>query len=98
MKDGLLPSWNDTGTRREIVGFAEPVTRENSPDCAPLEERLAAMAERETELRGRRLRRSCHVADVGCKDTAVRNTKPPSMLPALSEQSSVSRIRHGSAR
>jgi hypothetical protein len=37
----VLPSWNDTSTRRSIVGFVERVTREGSPDFVPVEERIA---------------------------------------------------------
>jgi haloacid dehalogenase-like hydrolase len=40
-KEKLLPSWNETDTRRAILGFVESVTREDGPDYVPPEERVA---------------------------------------------------------
>jgi phosphoglycolate phosphatase-like HAD superfamily hydrolase len=37
-----LPSWRDTGPKREIVAFVERVTQTGSPDYVPPAERLAA--------------------------------------------------------
>jgi phosphoserine phosphatase len=36
-----LPSWNDTATKRAVVGFVERVTRDGSPDFIPSAERIA---------------------------------------------------------
>ena len=40
MTDNLLPSWNDTPTRRAIVAFVERVTTQG-PDFVPVSERIA---------------------------------------------------------
>ena len=37
----LLPSWNDTTTKKAIVSFVEKVTKEGSPDFVPVAERIA---------------------------------------------------------
>jgi hypothetical protein len=37
----LLPSWNDTATKRAIVTFVERVTKQGSPDFVPEAERIA---------------------------------------------------------
>jgi phosphoglycolate phosphatase-like HAD superfamily hydrolase len=37
----LLPSWNDTGPKKAIVGFVERVTKQGSPDFVPPNERIA---------------------------------------------------------
>ncbi|MGH2595050.1 MAG: HAD family hydrolase, partial [Actinomycetota bacterium] len=37
----LLASWNDTSSRRSIVGFVERVTQEGKPEYVPPEERIA---------------------------------------------------------
>ena len=37
----LLPSWNDTATKKAIVVFVTRVTREGSPDFVPISERIA---------------------------------------------------------
>jgi len=37
-----LPSWNDTGPKKAIIGFVEKVTREGSPEFVPAPERIAA--------------------------------------------------------
>ena len=36
-----LPSWNDTGPKKAIVGFVEKVTKEGAPDFVPVAERIA---------------------------------------------------------
>lgn len=36
-----LPSWNDTDTKKAIIGFVEKVTKEGSPDFVPVPERIA---------------------------------------------------------
>ena len=36
-----LPSWNDTGPKKAIVGFVERVTQKGSPDFVPPAERIA---------------------------------------------------------
>jgi hypothetical protein len=37
----LLPSWNDTTTKKAIVAFVEKVTEPGSPDFVPVAERIA---------------------------------------------------------
>lgn len=39
--DDPLPSWNDTGTKKVIVNFVERVTKKDSPDFVPVEDRIA---------------------------------------------------------
>jgi hypothetical protein len=36
-----LPSWNDTATKKAIVGFVDRVTKQGSPDFVPEAERIA---------------------------------------------------------
>jgi len=36
-----LPSWNDTDTKKAVIGFVERVTKEGSPDFVPVPERIA---------------------------------------------------------
>jgi phosphoserine phosphatase len=36
-----LPSWNDTASKKTIIGFVEKVTRTGSPDFVPPSERIA---------------------------------------------------------
>ena len=47
----LLPSWNDTASKKAIVAFVERVTKQGSPDlvpedeiCQPLKHRCAIIA------------------------------------------------------
>ncbi len=37
----VLPSWNDTASKKAIVAFVEKVTKEGSPDFVPVTERIA---------------------------------------------------------
>jgi phosphoglycolate phosphatase-like HAD superfamily hydrolase len=39
--DNPLSSWNDTATKKAILGFVEKVTTEGSPDFVPIPERIA---------------------------------------------------------
>src|SRR5690606_32230913 len=36
-----LPSWNDTASKKAIIGFVDRVTKEGSPDFVPPPERIA---------------------------------------------------------
>jgi phosphoglycolate phosphatase-like HAD superfamily hydrolase len=36
-----LPSWNDTATKKSVVAFVERVTKQESPDLVPEDERVA---------------------------------------------------------
>jgi len=38
----LLPSWNDTASKKAIMTFVDKVTKEGSPDFVPIAERIAA--------------------------------------------------------
>src|SRR5215213_1663690 len=37
----VLPSWNDTATKKAIVAFVDRVTKQGSPDFVPEAERIA---------------------------------------------------------
>jgi len=36
-----LPSWNDTAPKKAIIAFVEKVTKENTPDFVPVDQRIA---------------------------------------------------------
>ena len=36
-----LPSWNDTGPKKNVIAFVERVTKEGSPDFVPIADRIA---------------------------------------------------------
>jgi phosphoserine phosphatase len=36
-----LPSWNDTAPKKSIIAFVDKVTRQDSPDFVPVDERIA---------------------------------------------------------
>ncbi|MEN6309702.1 MAG: haloacid dehalogenase-like hydrolase, partial [Anaerohalosphaeraceae bacterium] len=37
----LLPSWNDTASKKAIVAFVEKIIKQDSPDFVPAPERIA---------------------------------------------------------
>jgi hypothetical protein len=36
-----LPSWNDTESKKALLGFVERVTKQGSPDFVPVDQRIA---------------------------------------------------------